>query len=813
LTRRNTASTRTRGATSRAPLLDRQRRQETLGALLIVVAVITVISFVSHGGALTQRWLAALTWLLGWGVALVPVAVGALGAWLIVKADDERRTLRWERPLGGLLLFIAILGLMHVIAWWAAAEGQTLRDVAIAADGGGWLGFVIANALVLNLGALASVVVLVVLALVGVSLMLGRSLRETAGAGAQSAQKAAVAAWAWRPTISLRRRRRRRLIEATGQVPLTINAEGARGGAAGQIVAGAEAAVTVEGAAVGHDEPAEASVELSEAVTPGETLIEPVDTSHPRWRLPTVSKVLDESPVAEQSADEADALGRKIVDTLAEFGIPATITEINRGPSITQFGIEPGFVERGGRRSRVKVSRITSLQNDIALALAASPIRIQAPVPGRPYVGIEVPNSAMTLVSLRGVLESQAFAKVASKGALPIALGRDTSGRAVAADLAAMPHLLVAGATGSGKSVAINSIICALLFTHTPETLRLLLVDPKRVEMASYRGLPHLASPVVVEIDKVIGVLQWAVREMDRRYRAFADAGTRNIEGYNALMRSKGEEMLPYLVLFIDELADLMMIAPEEAERLITRLAQLARATGIHLVLATQRPSVDVVTGLIKANFPSRIAFAVSSSIDSRVILDSVGAEKLLGKGDMLYQASDDSKLRRLQGCFVSDAEIGRLVRYWKSSALVRDEEPGGAQEAPVAAEEAATEPLIQREFWEDREVAGGGPKRDALFGEAVVIVREHRTASASFLQRKLRIGYSRAARIIDELEEAGVVGPAKGNKPRDVLPLAEDQPHQPGAEGPAPGGEGGIVAEEGSTNASPGIEEPNPLV
>jgi S-DNA-T family DNA segregation ATPase FtsK/SpoIIIE len=381
------------------------------------------------------------------------------------------------------------------------------------------------------------------------------------------------------------------------------------------------------------------------------------------------------------------------------------------------------------------------------------------------------------MVSLRGVLESDAYKKIAAKGALPIALGRDTSGRPVAADLGAMPHLLVAGATGSGKSVAINTIVCTLLMSHTPDTLRLVLVDPKRVEMTQYKGLPHLATPVVVEIENVIGVLQWAVRQMDKRYKDFAAEGARNLESYNHLMTERGRPRMPYLVIIVDELADLMMIAPEDAERLITRLAQLARATGIHLVLATQRPSVDVVTGLIKANFPSRIGFAVSSSVDSRVILDSVGAEKLLGRGDMLYMASDSSKLRRLQGCFVSDAEIDRLVRHWRQAA--------DSHTTRRKATEGATAhgPAVQPELFVDpADIEPKRPGRDELFEAAVDTIRTHRTASTSFLQRKLRIGYSRAARLMDELEDAGYVSPAEGNQPRQVLlgPEGEDPGQKP---------------------------------
>jgi S-DNA-T family DNA segregation ATPase FtsK/SpoIIIE len=427
--------------------------------------------------------------------------------------------------------------------------------------------------------------------------------------------------------------------------------------------------------------------------------------------------------------------------------------EVQPGPTVTQFGLEPGYIERHGRRQKVKVSRIVGLSNDLALALAASPIRIQAPVPGRPLVGIEVPNTAISVVSLRSVMESEEFKRIASDGLLPIALGQDVSGQPVVADLAAMPHLLIAGATGSGKSVCLNNVLACLLCTHTPARLRLILVDPKRVELAMFRGVPHLAAPLVVELERVVGVLQWALREMDRRYKELARFGARNVVAYNRLQAAKGGEELPLLVLVIDELADLMMVAPDETERLVTRLAQLARATGIHLVIATQRPSVDVVTGLIKANLPSRIAFAVSSQVDSRVILDAPGAEKLLGRGDMLYMASDSSKLVRLQGCFVSDRELDRLVSFWRTQGLPDES-------ADTSLQLGIPEPMIQAELWESM-VEKRRPADD-LYAQAVELVSQHRTASTSFLQRKLRIGYTRAARLLDQLEEDGYVGPGQ---------------------------------------------------
>jgi S-DNA-T family DNA segregation ATPase FtsK/SpoIIIE len=414
----------------------------------------------------------------------------------------------------------------------------------------------------------------------------------------------------------------------------------------------------------------------------------------------------------------------------------------------------------------VRVGKIAALADDLALALAAPRIRIQAPVPGRGYVGIEVPNEEMALVALREVVESEVFTR--NRAPLRFALGKDVAGHPKATNLDSMPHLLIAGTTGSGKSVCVNAILSCLLLNNTPDDLRLILVDPKRVELTNYNGIPHLLAPVVVEIERVIGALQWMTREMDNRYHKFAEIGARNIADYNIRMASQGGKKLPYLLVVIDELADLMMISPDETERTITRLAQLARATGIHMIIATQRPSVDVVTGLIKANFPARIAFAVASNTDSRVILDQPGAERLLGRGDMLFQAPDAPAPVRLQGVFVSDIEITRLVDYWKQQAGASSPyaAAAGTPNLPAASLPQGL-PLKQVPMFEDITALPGDP----LLNDAIDTIRREGRASVSMLQRKMRIGYTRAARLVDTMEEKGIVGPPEpGTGVRAVL-------------------------------------------
>jgi len=476
-----------------------------------------------------------------------------------------------------------------------------------------------------------------------------------------------------------------------------------------------------------------------EALTP--KLVSNMPGDDKVWKYPPLSLLTDSGT---GKADRGDIKGNAgiIEQTLESFGITARVVEVNLGPAVTQYAIEVAL--------GTKLSKITGLERDLALALAAptGSIRIEAPIPGRSLVGIELPNRSPEFVPLKKMMESDEM-KNGSK--MTVALGLDVAGKPVVADLSSMPHILIAGQTGSGKSVCINSFLNSLLFRASPSEVKMILVDPKRVELTGYNGIPHLLAPVIVEPEKVVSALRWLLAEMDRRYKLFAQAGARNIAGYNEM---SGFQALPYLVLVIDELADIMLFSPAEVEDSITRIAQMSRATGIHMVLATQRPSVDVITGLIKANIPARIAFAVASQVDSRVVLDMQGAEKLLGRGDMLYLSPSLAKPSRIQGAFLSDKEVNSLVSFIKEQGIV----PEYAQEVIEMPKPGTTS------------VPGVDGDTDELFKEAVGLVCQFDRASASLLQRRLSIGYARAARILDQLEAAGVVSPSEGSKPREVL-------------------------------------------
>jgi DNA segregation ATPase FtsK/SpoIIIE, S-DNA-T family len=797
------------------PDLAQFMRGEIVGSALVLLAIIMLLSLLStNRGQVTGAIIGLLQTLFGAGTWLVPVLLAALGVWVALRDVSDPHALSAWRVVGILAFFVAFEGFAHLIAG--------LPDPALPGQdgkGGGAVGWVFSQGLILALGFPAAVATLLVIA--------GIALLGIAGLSLADVQQKLTAAWHslrnpagepgapsgvrvnpplfeehelfWARWLRLFREGRGMSKAPVLPPPPSVTGTGwpnktpapapARGAAT---AAAAGAAVATRGG-----QPA-APAGATPAALPQPRIIGGTGQT---WHVPVMSEVLED--YTEQDIKQEDLRKRieVIENTLAGFGVPVQVVEVNQGPAVTQFGLRPGTIVRKDRKGeekqiKVRVSQIQALSNDLSLALAASPIRIEAPVPGRDFVGVEVPNMQISNVSLRGVLESEEYA--ATKGKLLFGLGRDVSGQAVVADLTRMPHLLIAGATGSGKSVCVNSIITSLLLNHTPDTLRFLMVDPKRVELTLYNGIPHLIAPVVVDVERAVPVLQWATKEMERRYKLFAKAGARNIESYNEKQAAKNEPGLPFIVILIDELADLMLSAPEDVERYICRIAQMARATGMHLVLATQRPSVDVVTGLIKANFPARIAFAVTSQIDSRVILDTPGAEQLLGRGDMLFMAPDSSKLQRLQGCWVSERETLRLVSYWRGARTFVEPEPmasaaegeenpvPGAAQAEVTAwgageaDAGGMEPpylpgqeTLQQPLWKDvASSEGAAADRDDMYWQAVEEVRRSGKASISLLQRRLRIGYSRAARLIDQMEADGVVGPELGGtRGREVLP------------------------------------------
>ncbi|MBE7468666.1 MAG: DNA translocase FtsK 4TM domain-containing protein [Anaerolineales bacterium] len=734
-------------------------RPEVAGVGLLILAGITLLSlFTPNRSSLIAGWLNFLGLLIGWGQYVVWLPLVLLAIWFFQRYGAEDSQEKWEKPVGTFLLLGLLLVVFHFIE-----PGLNPEEFG----GGGAIGWVLGELLRSALGTSGALVLLGGLFPLALILISGLSLKELW----QMLRDGYYRFQDWRHFRQLNINPSTPRPRSPEAGPRLIDRVWAAG--ANLVKPGAESSKDDLPINVVGDDDFEGG-----DLAPAEALIGMADGSH-RWRLPQVDQIFEEGLELEISEVEIRQRVKVIEETLASFGVEVKVREINQGPSVTQFGLEPGFMatkDAKGNPRRVRVSRIVGLANDLALALSAAPIRIEAPIPGRPYVGLEVPNSATNLVTLRSLMESDRFQRVS--GPLKLALGQDVSGRAVIADLTSMPHLLIAGATGSGKSVCINAVVACLITTHTPETLRLLMIDPKMVELVNYNGIPHLLAPVVTDLEKVVGVLSWATREMERRYKLFAQESARNIVGYNEKAAKEGKDTLPYIVLIIDELADLMMMAPDEVERTITRIAQMARATGIHMILATQRPSVDVVTGLIKANFPARIAFAVTSQIDSRVILDSPGAERLLGKGDMLYMAADSAKLQRLQGVFVSDQEMNRLVRFWRGANYSAEREPRGPAQVNTD--------LVQRPLWEEykaMEKGGAEGKDDELLEKAIEVVREQGKASVSLLQRRLRIGYSRAARLIDEMEQQGIIGADEGGKGRPVLITQADDEADPTAD------------------------------
>lgn len=687
--------------------------RDAAGVSLIAFAVMMFFALWGWtGGALLGFIAAILTTWFGWGSALILIGIGYFGFFLLQR---DRTSLHWGRILALELASLLTLGL------FAASQGNDLFRAESGLDGGR-LGWGIVRLLWQYLGKFAGTSLLFLLWLLAVATGFGFWAK--------------LEAW---------------LIKIAGdQAPVIVSTP------VPEQQKETEAAVKPPTPKKKSQPlPPEFRTQLKAAEKKQEKAVKPP----PRGEdLPPLSILLGDSAVRadERTINQTAGL---IMKTLSEFGIPATVIGYRVGPSVTQFAVQPGFIKKGNeeedaQQMKVRVAQIASLEKDLALALSAQRLRIEAPVPGKPYVGIEVPNTNTTVVRLRALMETDDFYKVGAP--LTIALGRDVSGHPLMADLARMPHLLIAGATGSGKSVCITSIAACLAMNNTPEELRMVMIDSKMVELIRFNGLPHLYGKVETNLDRILGVLRWVVVEMEHRYRLLEAMHARDLNSYNKkVTRTEDGQPLPRIVVMIDELADLMMSAPDQTEHNLVRLAQMARATGIHLIVATQRPSTDVVTGLIKANFPARLAFAVASSIDSRVILDYTGAESLLGRGDMLFLNPEVGNPVRAQGVLITDMEIERLISHWQKNS-------------DIPAEDVPPWETLLKEPDEDED--------DGLVEQAVSIVRQQQRASASMLQRRLRIGYPRAARLLDQLEAMGVVGPSQGGgKEREVLISEED--------------------------------------
>ncbi len=872
-TRRTTNRSRKKSSASSSKRSKRRKSADTgmatsqkaliAGIAIIFAAAILVLSLFAPSQGQLTTWLSdVLGQAFGWAAYLVPLIAAGIGLYLILWGMEQPPDLPVYRLIGAGILLIVFVTFASMVSFMRNEAFADYWEVARAQEGGGYFGGLTATALTTSVGSIGAIFVLVVLGAVGAVLVSGinrhdmsRYLKALFAGGEAEAE-------APRPEIRMNPGRQEKpqavqlkLVPDDNEVKpaaKTAPQETKKKKSARIRLRGdkrkKEKRAKPTGAPVRETAPAAASGAASASAGAAIT-----------WTLPAVPDILDSGSDSDVNSAVIREQVEIIEHTLESFGAPATVVEINQGPTVTQFGVEPNYIQmRNGRQTKVKVGKIAGLADDLALALAAKSIRIQAPVPGKSYVGIEVPNPAKTLVSLRDVIESPGFGRI--KGTLGLGLGQNVSGESIVANLASMPHLLIAGTTGSGKSVCVNSIIACLLLKNTPTDLKLVMIDPKRVELTGYNGIPHLAAPVVVDMDRVISTLQWALREMDRRYEAFAAVGARHIDEYNKKIRRRHNvQKMPYIVIIIDELADLMMLAPEDTERAVTRLAQMARATGIHMVIATQRPSVDVVTGLIKANFPARIAFAVASGTDSRVILDATGAERLLGQGDMLFQKPDAPAPLRLQGCFTSDIELGRLITYWqtarrqnmittdsaqpKSPSSQQQKAPskdtpapaqpkttpareqkspppstpsqkaeaknGASSGASSSRQTAESQPVTrktkssgsksknsasgkttkkepvelppQQPLWEALQEEAQKPEYvDELMPEAIALVRKLNKASTSLLQRRFRIGYTRAARMIEAMEEQGIIGPPTGtSKARIVYPV-------PGEEGTA---------------------------
>ena len=723
-----------------------------MAVVLLVLGAVILIGLVFQGrGALTDWILNVIAPWFGSGRWLLPLILIGLGVWL-ERAGGVRAG--WPRTLAGsAVAFAAALALIALFVDGGLLDGRS----------GGRIGAALASFASRLVSPLGAFIVYVGILLAGLVIALDRPVRELLapfGRGARGLGSALAAPATSAGAAAIEQARRPRGDASPGPAAgLTLReGRGARELARPEIPSPFEQPAQVSSVFAGPPPapitgermtlfPDAAAAAGRVAVAEGALTLDGSgrarEPARREYRLPPMTLLEDAAPRASNVGMDHARNAKIIEGKLASFNIPSRVIRWNAGPVVTQYEVEPD--------PSIKVSRIEGLADDLAMALAARTIRIEAPIPGKTVVGLEIPNMDFNVVAIRRILEDPEVSAIPSK--IAFALGRDVAGHARAADLAKMPHLLIAGATGSGKSVMVNALITSLLMRATPDEVRLILVDPKRVELADYNGMPHLLVPVITEVDRARAALKWAVSEMEMRFRKFAGATARNIDSYNE-GRLDPADRLPYIVIIVDELADLMMRDGRTVEDPIVRLAQKARATGIHLVLATQRPSVNVVTGLIKANFPSRIAFAMASQIDSRTILDAPGAEDLIGRGDMLFQPSDLPRPIRLQGVFVADREIRAVTSHWRAEAephydlgIIEDEEDSTGSVDDLTDDDA-----------------------DRLLPDAVGVVQEYDRASASLLQRRLKIGYARAARIIDQLEARGYIGAFDGSNARPVL-------------------------------------------
>lgn len=740
-----------RGIYDRLHALTLDQRLDIIGVLLAILGFFSILGFVYRSSDnIFGQWGTFLSNTFGWMIYVVPIAVTLFGIWLILRRFERTPSITLERIAGILLFFVSFTIWVHFFAM------QTIA-APLPHQGGGFFGRLLTTPLLVGFGWLAAIIINLCLTWLAVVLTFdvpfARIWVNTESFRVQLQER--FAASFSRPAGQQERLSRKEEIEVPEDLPQVF-----------------KPISEINANSMNEEKEEPASPEKED--TPADEFSKPIRRPPDReWKLPDAAELLQPAPPYEPDTSMVEEQARIIEETLDLLGAPGHVVEINHGPRVTQYGVEPDFNERrSGDKIRVRVTKLVSLADDLTMALASQSVRIQAPVPGKSYVGIEVPNANAEPVVLSEIISAQVFRKIHSP--LRFGLGKDVTGRAVAANLKTMPHLLIAGTTGAGKSVCINAILCNLLLYNSPRDLRLLLVDPKRVELTGYNGIPHLLAPVVVEMTKVVNALQWIMREMESRYHKFSKVGARNLIGFN---QKNPKDYLPHIVVVIDELADLMMTAPGETESTITRLAQLARATGIHLILATQRPSTKVITGLIKANFPARIAFNVATGVDSRVILDQNGAERLLGKGDMLFKPPDIPNPFRLQGVFVSDEEIDNIVNYWKHDAHKqgKSSQQSKKQSATPSSKTTSSSSLLNAEqgkLWDLNS------KFDPLTEEAVRIIREEQRASTTMLQRKLRIGYTRAARMIDHLYSLGIISePHPTTQIRTVLDWGDEGP------------------------------------